>query len=156
MVRVIIAFDLLYKHPEYFAKAVLIATGDGLIGYPPFIFKNVLSGLAKLLSYETFPSHLPSHISAYWSFYKQIGLEKESMIAFSRAKYPPLSAEKASEIKIPTLIISREKDFVLGQGQKVAQILPNGEYLEIKDANHFTLATERETHLSTIEFLLND
>jgi hypothetical protein len=42
----------------------------------------------------------------------------------------------------------------LEQDKKVAQTLPNGEYLEIKEATHFTLATERETHLSTIKFLI--
>jgi pimeloyl-ACP methyl ester carboxylesterase len=152
----VIALDLLNNHPEYFSKSVLIATGDGLIGDPPFIFETLLSGLADLLSYETFPSHLPSHISAYWNFFKQIGLEKEAMIAFSLAKYPPLTAEKAAGINIPTLIISGEKDLVLGTGQKVAQTLPNGKYLEIKEATHFTLARERETHLSTVTFLIGD
>lgn len=78
------------------------------------------------------------------------------MIAFSLANYPPLTAEKAAEIDIPTLIISGEKDLVLGQGQKVAETLAKGEYLEIQGANHFTLATDKETHNSTIEFLINN
>jgi pimeloyl-ACP methyl ester carboxylesterase len=33
----VIALDLLSTHPEYFSKAVLIATGDGLIGLPLYI-----------------------------------------------------------------------------------------------------------------------
>jgi pimeloyl-ACP methyl ester carboxylesterase len=152
----VIALDLLSNHPEYFSKSVLIATGDGLIGNPPFIFETLLPGLADLLSHETFPIHLPNHISAYWNFFKQIGLEKEAMIAFSLAKYRPLTPEKAAEIYTPTLIISGEKDLVLGTGQKVAQTLPNGLYLEIKEATHFTLATDRETHRSTIKFLTED
>lgn len=149
----VIALDLLDKHPEYFSKAVLIATGDGLIGIPPFILGNILPGLAKVLSFESFPSHLPSHVAAYWNFLNQVGLDRKSMIAFSLAEYPHLSAEKAAEIDIPILIISGEKDIVLGQGIKVAQTLPKGEYLEIKGANHFTLAIDKEVHLSTIRFL---
>jgi pimeloyl-ACP methyl ester carboxylesterase len=152
----VIALDLLSKHPKYFSKAVLIATGDGLIGLPPFIFENLLLGLTDLLSYETFPSHLPSHISVYWNFFKQVGLEKESMIAFSLAKYRPLTAQKVAEIYVPTLIISGQKDLVLGTGQKVASTLLNGKYLEIKDATHFSLATEREVHLSSIQYLLEN
>jgi pimeloyl-ACP methyl ester carboxylesterase len=152
----VIALDLLSKHTKYFSKAVLIATGDGLIGLPPFIFENLLLGLTNLLSYETFPNHLPSHISVFWNFFKQVGLEKESMIAFSLAKYRPLTAQKVAEIYVPTLIISGQKDLVLGTGQKVAQALPNGKYLESKEATHFTLARERETHLSTITFLIGD
>ena len=61
----VIAIDLLHKHPEYFLKAALIATGNGLIGIPPFIFGNMLPGLAKVFSFNSFPSHLPSHVSAY-------------------------------------------------------------------------------------------
>jgi pimeloyl-ACP methyl ester carboxylesterase len=134
----------------------LIATGNGLIGIPPFIFANILPELPKVLSFDSFPSHFPSHISAYWSFLNEVGLDRKSMIAFSLANYPPLTAEKAAEIDIPTLIISGEKDLVLGQGQKVAETLAKGEYLEIQGANHFTLATDKETHNSTIEFLINN
>jgi pimeloyl-ACP methyl ester carboxylesterase len=152
----LIALDLLHKHPEYFSKAVLIATGDGLIGHPPFILGDILPGLAKIFSFETFPDHLPSHISAYWSFLNEIGLDRKSMTAFSLANYPHLTPEEASTIVIPTLIISGDKDMVLEKGQQVAQTLAKGKYLEIKNADHFTLATERETHLSTVEFLLSN
>jgi hypothetical protein len=48
----VIALDLLSTHPEYFSKAVLIATGDGLS--LPLLFENLLLGLTDLLSYETF------------------------------------------------------------------------------------------------------
>jgi hypothetical protein len=58
----------------------------------PFIFENLLLGLTDLLSYETFPSHLPSHILYIGIF--QTNWIKESMIAFSLAKYRPLTAEK--------------------------------------------------------------
>ena len=54
------------------------------------------------------------------------------------------------------MIISGEKDLVLGKGQKAAQSLPQGEYLEIKDANHFELATDKKVHQSTIKFLIKD
>lgn len=152
----VIALDLLNKHPEYFSKAVLIATGNGLIGIPPFILGNILPGLAKVFSYDSFPNHLPSHISAYWSFLNEVGLDRKSMIAFSLANYQHLTPEKAADIDIPILIISAEKDLVLGQGDKVAETLPKGKYLEIQGANHFTLATDKETHNSTIEFLINN
>ncbi|WP_445957312.1 alpha/beta fold hydrolase [Yeosuana sp.] len=152
----VIAFDLLHKHPEYFSKAVLIATGDGLIGIPPFILGNIISGFAQVFSYDSFPNHLPSHISSYWNFINVVGLDKKSMIALSLGKYPPLTVQNAAEIEVPILIISGEKDLVLGKGQKAAQSLPQGEYLEIKDANHFELATDKKVHQSTIKFLIKD
>ena len=152
----LIALDLLYKYPEYFSKAILMATGNGLIGVPPFILENLLPGFAKVFSFDSFPSHLPKHISAYWNFINEIGLDKESMIALSLAKYPSLTAENASKIEVPTLIISGELDLVLGKGEKTAKALPNGEYLEIKGSNHFELATEKKVHQSAIEFLIKD
>tara|TARA_R110002126_G_scaffold289689_1_gene445267 strand:- start:129 stop:893 length:765 start_codon:yes stop_codon:yes gene_type:complete len=152
----VIALDLLNKHPEYFSKAVLMATGDGLIGIPPLILGNIISGFAKVFSYDSFPSQLPSHISAYWTFLNEVGLDRESMIAMSLGKYPPLTVQSAAEIEVPTLIISGELDLVLGKGHKVAQTLPQGEYLEIKDANHFELATDKKVHQSTIKFLIKD
>ncbi|SHI94860.1 alpha/beta fold hydrolase [Algibacter luteus] len=150
----LIAFDLLYRYPGYFSKAILIATGNGLIGIPPYILENLLPGFAKIFSYESYPSHLPKHLSAYWNFINEVGLDKESMIALSLGKYPSLTVENASKIEIPTLIISGELDLVLGKGEKVAKTLPNGEYLEIKGANHFALATEKKVHESTIKFLI--
>ncbi|WJJ96507.1 alpha/beta fold hydrolase [Algibacter luteus] len=152
----LIAFDLLSKHPEYFSKAVLMATGDGLIGVPPYILENLLPGFAKVFSYDSFPNHLPKHVSAYWNFLNEVGLDRESMIAMSLGKYSTLTAENAAKIEVPTLIISGEMDLVLGKGQKVAQTLPNGEYLEIKGANHFELATERKAHKSVIKFLIKN
>lgn len=149
----LIAFDLLYRYSGYFSKAILIATGNGLIGIPPYVLENLLPGFAKIFSYQSYPSHLPKHLAAYWNFINEVGLDRESMIALSLGKYPTLTVENASKIEVPTLIISGELDVVLGQGEKVAKCLPKGEYLEIKGANHFELATEKKVHESTIKFL---
>lgn len=147
----VIALNLLHKHPEFFTKAILIATGDTLIGQPPF--DKLLQGLSKVFEFETFPSHLPKHVSAYWSFSNELGLDRESMKAFTRASYPSLSVEEVSSIHVPTLIISGEKDLVLGQGEQVAKELVNGEYSEIKNADHFNLAIAPSAHQKAIEFL---
>lgn len=147
----VIALNLLYKHPKFFTKAILIATGDTLIGQPPF--EKIVQGLSKVFEFETFPSHLPKHVSAYWSFFNELGLDRDSLKAFSKASYPNLTVEEVSHIQAPTLIISGEKDLVLGQGHQVAKTLVNGEYLEIKNADHFRLAIEPITHQKTIEFL---
>ncbi|MFZ1808573.1 MAG: alpha/beta hydrolase [Cyclobacteriaceae bacterium] len=147
----VIALNLLHKHPEFFSKAILIGTGDVLIGQPPI--EKIIQGLGNVFEFETFPDHLPKHVSAYWTFFKELGLDKESMKAFSKASYPSLTVEEVSEIRVPTLIISGEKDLVLGQGKLVANELVNGEYIEIKNADHFTLAVEPNTHQRAIEYL---
>ena len=147
----VIGLNLLHKHPEFFSKAILIGTGNILIGQPPF--EKIVRGLGKIFEFETYPDHLPKHVSAYWSFFKELGLDRESMTAFSKASYPDLSIEEVADIHVPTLIISGENDLVLGQGKQVADTLANGEYSEIKNADHFTLATEPKTHLRVVEYL---
>ncbi len=147
----IIALNLLHKHPDFFPKAILIGTGDVLIGQPPF--GKIVQGLGKLFEFETFPDHLPKHVSAYWSFFKELGLDKESMTAFSRGHYPNLSMKEVANIQVPTLIISGENDLVLGQGKRVAEKLTSGEYSEIKNTDHFTLAIDRNTHQKAVEYL---
>jgi hypothetical protein len=62
----VIALDLLSTHPEYL-KAVLIATGDGLIGLPLLYLKIFYSVLQICFHMRLFPV-LPSHISVYWNF----------------------------------------------------------------------------------------
>lgn len=149
----LITLNLIHQHPEHFSKAILIATGDGLIGQSPHILADTLPGLTKLFSYPTFPEHLPSHISAYWTFLHTLELDKEAICAFSLAEYPSLTPEEVSSISIPTLIISGEKDLVLGTGAETAKTLINGQYVEIPQADHFTLATDQRVHRAAVDFL---
>lgn len=147
----VVALNLLHKHPQRFTKAVLMATGDTLIGQPPF--QKVIDVITKVLAFETFPGHMPKHISTYWSFINELALDKEAIKAFSEASYPSLTAQEVAAIEVPTLIISGENDLVLRQGKQAASILVNGHYSEIKNADHFSLATDPSTHRTAVEFL---
>jgi hypothetical protein len=82
---------------------------------------KLFSGLADLLSYETFPSHC-SHISAYWNFQTN-WIRKESMLLLV-LQNTHTDCQKAAGIYTPTLIISGEKDLVLGTGQKLLKLYP--------------------------------
>ncbi|MFY0654770.1 MAG: alpha/beta hydrolase [Cyclobacteriaceae bacterium] len=149
----LIAVELMCKYPNHFSKAILMATGDGLIGKPPYILEKIIPGLTKLFSYEIFPSHLPSHVSAYWKFFNELQLDRDVMIAFSQASYPSRSAEEITKINAPTLVISGENDLVLGQGPETAKTLKNGSYIEIKNADHFTLAVDSKAREEVLKFL---
>jgi hypothetical protein len=71
----VIALDLLSTHPEYFSKAVLIATGDGLIGLPLLYLKIFYSVLQICFHMRLFQSLAKSYFCIL-EFFKQIGLEK--------------------------------------------------------------------------------
>jgi hypothetical protein len=66
---------------------------------------------------------LPSHISVYWIFQTN-WIRKESMIAFSLAKYRPLTAEKLLELF--NFNNKWSKGFSSWNRTKVASTLPNG------------------------------
>lgn len=151
-----IAIELLHQCPERFSRAALIATGDGLMGQPPYVFNDILPGLGKLLSYPEYPAHLPIHVAAYWKFFKDTGLELASMTSFTLADYPYLSEIDVSAIQTPTLVVSGDKDLVLGTGKQLANTLPNGQYSEIEGADHFSLAAEERVQKLVGAFLTAD
>jgi pimeloyl-ACP methyl ester carboxylesterase len=148
----VIALHLLHQHPEKFLRACLIGTGDGLVGVPPYTFEAILPGFSALLSLTDFPAHLPPHVSAYWTLVHETGGNIEALIAASSADYPHVPIASANEISTPTQIISGENDNVLGTGKILASSLPNSEYLEIGDENHFTLAFSELAQLAVLDF----
>lgn len=148
-----VGLNLLHRHPSRFSKGVLMATGDGLMGLPPYIFDEMFPGFASIFAHEKFPDHLPSHLSAYWTFMEENDLKREHIRAFASAKYPSLEPEKVSTIQVPTLVVSGEKDLVLGTGANLADALPYGEYLELSAINHFTLAASYSGRDDIIKFL---
>jgi len=136
-----VALQLLRHAPGRVTKAALMATGDGLIGHPPHTFEETMPGLVAVLGRSEYPRDLPRHLAAYWNFVEATGTNREAMLALARAKYPPISAAQAAEIKTPVLVVSGARDPVLGRGPRLAQALGRGEYLEVADADHFSLAT---------------
>jgi hypothetical protein len=80
-------------------------------------------------------------IFLYIGIFQTNWIRKESMIAFSLAKYRPLLA---AEIYVPTLIISGQR-FSSWNRTKVASTLPNG--FRNQRCNSFSLATEKYIYL---------
>jgi len=148
-----IALHLMQLAPARFENAALIATGDGLIGLPPHTFANVTPALATVIARTEYPRDLPKHLSAYWRFIEATSGDTQALLAFSEAKYPPLTAEEAGAISIPTLVVSGEHDQVLGRGPRLAEALGCGDYIEVQDADHFSLAADVATQARVIDFL---
>lgn len=148
-----VALELLRASPPRLASAVLIATGDGLIGIGPHTFDRSLPALASVLSRTEYPDDLPRHQSTYWNFVQRTGGDVEALVAFSKAPFPSLSIEQAGAIKTPTLVVSGEKDLVLGQGRRLADALGQGMYLEVTGADHFSLAADTSVQAAVESFV---
>ena len=135
-----VALQLLHKHPDRFNQSVLIATGDGLIGIPPYTLSEVSATLRPALERSEFPVDLPSHIAAYWNFATKVGGDRLASLAAASSPMQASTSSEAASIKVPVLVVSGQVDPVLGQGSLLAKSMPNGRYIEIPGADHFALA----------------
>ena len=148
-----VALHLIQAFPARFSRAALVATGDGLLGFPPHVFSDLLPVLASAVSREKYPDDLPSHVAAYWTFVAETGGSRQAISAAAQASYPPLSIALASSIQQPVLVVSGENDPVLGKGPRLAEALPNGRYMEIPKADHFSLAASSRVKKAIAEFM---
>jgi pimeloyl-ACP methyl ester carboxylesterase len=149
----VVALHLMQHFADRFDRAVLMATGDGLIGHPPHTFSELLPALAPVLERDEYPRDLPRHFAAYWNFVAATGGDRLALKALTQAAYPPLTAEEAAAIVIPTLVVSGENDQVLGRGPHLARALGCGEYLELAGADHFSLAVDATAKAAIADFL---
>lgn len=148
-----VALRLLHAAPARIGPSVLVATGDGLIGHPPFDSAHVLPQIAEAVSRPEFPADLPSHAATYWTFATNVGGDRDAAVAAARASYPPCDVADLAGVDVPVLVVSGEHDPVLGRGPLLAQALPKGRYLEIAGADHFQLAAHKAVRAAAAEFL---
>ncbi|HVA54896.1 MAG TPA: alpha/beta fold hydrolase [Gammaproteobacteria bacterium] len=149
----VVALHLLQVSPPRFNRAALVATGDGLVGFPPYTLGRVLPPLALVLDRTEYPNDLPHHLANYWNFVHATNGDREALRALSRASYPPLSVEQAAGIGTPVLVVSGEMDLVLGQGQRLAGGLGQGTYFEVPGADHFSLAADADVQAAVVSFI---
>ena len=149
----VIALHLLHSAPERFDKAVLMATGDGLMGLPPHVLSQVTARLAAAIERDSYPDDLPKHEAAYWNFATKVGGDRVAAAAAVRAEYPHCSAEDLRKATMPVLVVSAEDDPVLGRGARLAEALPRGRYLEIPGVDHFQLASSEHAKNEVCWFL---
>lgn len=148
-----VALHLLHSHPGRVSKAVLLATGDGLLGLGCHTLARVMPQIAQALARTTYPKDLPRHLAAYWNFTQARDGDRLAVLALAQASYPPLTSDAAARIQVPVLVVSGESDPVLGRGPQLAALLGQGRYLEIKNADHFALAADPATQTAVANFL---
>ncbi len=148
-----VALRLLHQLPHRTGPSVLMATGDGLIGVPPFTSTDVFPRLAEALARPEFPADLPDHVAAYWTFAVKVGGDRLASHAAAQANYPAATRQDLQAIAAPVLVVSGELDLVLGRGASLAEAIPLGEYLEVAGAGHFDLGRNERAQAEATCFL---
>jgi pimeloyl-ACP methyl ester carboxylesterase len=148
-----VALHLIHEQPARFESAVLVATGDGLIGVPPHTLDRILPALARLADRTEYPRDMPRHLAAYWNFIEATSGDRAAMRAVATARYPHLPEHAAAAIVVRTLVVSGENDPVLGRGERLARALGRGTYLQIPGADHFSLAADPVVQAAVADFL---
>lgn len=149
----VVGLHLLKEHDHRFARAALVATGDGLLGIGPHTFEQLLPVMLAVLERTSYPKDLPRHIAAYWNFIEATQGDRAALRAMAMSAFPPMSEPAAASISAPTLIVSGDGDAVLGQGPRLAKALGRGEYREIRGADHFSLAVDPSVQSAVADFL---
>lgn len=149
----VIALRLLHAEPSRCGASALVATGDGLIGIPPYTINEVSPQMCEALRHTEFPANLPSHVAAYWTYATTVGGDREAALAAAEADYPDCSGEIAATIEVPVLVVSGECDPVLGRGPRLAKAIRRGRYVEIPGADHFMLANNEKVQTTIADFL---
>ncbi len=149
----VIALHLLNTYPERFGRSVLIATGDGLLGFPPHTMEATAPQLAHALDSPHYPAELPKHVAAYWNFATNVGGDRRASAAAARSHYPVCTKEAAGRVSAEVLVVSGEIDPVLGKGPALAGALAHGRYVEMPGADHFMLAASNEAKELVKKFL---
>ncbi len=149
-----IALYLMSTFPSRFSSASFVAAGDGLLGIPPYTTDAVVPKLVDALSRSEYPDDLSVEMAAFWNFFTESGEDRKAIIAFLMANYPSMEIETVDTIQAPVLVVSGERDSVLGRAPMLAKSLSHGQYIEIAGAGHFDLAIDTKVQEAVAEFLL--
>jgi len=92
-------------------------------------------------------------VAAYWTFAVKVGGDRLASYAAAQANYPAATRQELQAIAAPVLVVSGERDLVLGRGASLAEAIPLGEYLEVAGATHFDLGRNERAQAEATCFL---
>jgi hypothetical protein len=91
----VLALNLLHRAPKRIGASVLIATGDGLLGHPPYTSGEVFARLENALAREQFPEDLPSHEPFCAAPTSKYPVRTTSFSVGTKQRFPPSSGSSA-------------------------------------------------------------
>lgn len=136
------------RNPERLRSAILGGIGMGLIegGGPG---ENVASALeAASLDDVTDPVG-----RTFRAFADQTRLDRRALAACLRGSRRLMTREEAAAIAVPTLIAVGTTDDIAGSAQRLAEVIPGSQVLDIPNRDHMRAVGDRVYKDGVLEFL---
>lgn len=138
--------ELACRHPERFQRLVLCGIGRNAVDPIPVTSSSIVDALQG----NGDPDDLTAQLFVQYA--NQPGNDIEALTACMQAIRPRFDAERLSAVTCPTLVVIGDKDFA-GPGEPLAELLPNGRLVTLRNVDHFALTDEFKCIDAVLEFL---
>jgi pimeloyl-ACP methyl ester carboxylesterase len=139
---------LAHKHPDRVRSMILGGLGIKLVegaGLP--------DSIAEALEAPSLDDVNDPAGHMFRAFAEQTKSDRRALAACIRGSRQVLSREEVATIQVPALVAVGTKDRIAGAPQPLADLLPQGQALEIPDRDHMLATGDRVFKAAAIEFL---
>ena len=91
--------------------------------------------------------------SGYRRFAEQTGSDRRALAACMRGSRDNVPVSSLAALDLPVLVAVGERDEVSGSGERLAQLIPGAEYLEIPRRDHMLATGDKVFKQGVLEFL---
>jgi len=141
---------LTLNHPGRVRRAVFSGLGYGMIsgvGDP--------EPIAEALEADSLKDVADRTGRAFRAFAEQTGSDRLALAACMRSSRQKISEEDVSRIERPVLVAVGTKDDIAGSPQKLADLIPHAEVLEIPGRDHMVAVGDKVHKQGVLAFLNN-
>lgn len=139
---------LTLKRPELVRSMILGGLGSHLIegvGLP--------LGIAEAMEAASLDDLKDPMQRMFRAFADQSGADRRALAACIRGSRQTLSEEKVRSIRVPALVAVGSRDSVAGDGESLARLLPNGQFLDIPGRDHNPAVGDKVYKSGVLAFL---
>ena len=140
--------SLLLRHPERFGAAVLAGVADGMLG-------EKLHAEEIALALEAPDPGAVDDVRgrAFRAFADQGNNDLLALAACMRGLQPNFQAADLARIAAPVLVVAGEKDTLIGNPQRLADLIPGAELLVVPGRDHLNTVGDRRFKETVLRFL---
>jgi len=136
------------KDPERLRSAILGGIGASLITGP-----GRGDHIVKALEADNAASVADPVARSFRTFADQTRSDLKALAACMHGLRHQFLPEELAGCRVPVLIVRGDQDDIAGPGEKIAQMIPGAEYIEIPTRNHMTAVGDKVFKQGALDFL---